>query len=239
MWVLANYEATALFSLRPATSTVSGGKTLLVPTPFALKMAIIATICETEGLETAKKMWGWLGNLTVALRPAPAVVVNNTFIKILKPRRTPAKDGSADMGYFQRTISYREYAQLQGDFGVGLWVEDEKQAEQIAGWLLCINYLGKRGSFIQIVDLPTLTHELPAEYIVVESAPQNMPLNALLMQLDDVGDGVTFEHIDIYDKKRLTLGKHRVLRHVGLPYELVSSSRGYTYYRLRTQVDHE
>lgn len=239
MWVLANYEATALFSLRPATSTVSGGKTLLVPTPFALKMAIIATICETEGLETAEGVWNWLGELAVALRPAPAVVVNNTFIKILKPRRNPAEEGSADAGFFQRTISYREYAQLQGDFGVGLWVEDEMQAEQLAGWLLCINYLGKRGSFIQIVDLPTVSNDLPAEYIVVEPTLRDMPLNALLTQLDDVGEGVSFEHIDIYNKKRLTLGKHRVLRHVALPYEMVSSSRGYTYYRLRTQVDHE
>ena len=30
--------------------------------------------------------------------------------------------------------------------------------------------------------------------------------------------------------KRITLGKERVLRHVVLPYRLVSSSKGFSYY---------
>ncbi len=41
MWLIATYQPTSLFSLRPANATTSGGKTLLTPTPFALKMALL------------------------------------------------------------------------------------------------------------------------------------------------------------------------------------------------------
>jgi hypothetical protein len=239
MWVIASYEATSLFSLKPATSTVSGGKTLLVPTPFAIKMALVNVICQVEGLAAAEMSWEWLGKVPVALRPARAVVVNNTFIKILKPRRNPAKEGAADAGYFQRTITYREYAQLDGTFGIALWVEDDDQAIQLQEWLMYINYLGKRGSFVQITALPDTEESydnLPADFIIVDGNVNGMSINDLLTQLDDVGEKVTFEHIDIYSKKRLSLGKHRVLQHVALPYRMESSSRGYTYY-INTQTE--
>jgi hypothetical protein len=41
MWIIAHYLPVSFFSLKPAVATSSGGKTLLVPTPYALKMAFI------------------------------------------------------------------------------------------------------------------------------------------------------------------------------------------------------
>ena len=49
--------------------------------------------------------------------------------------------------------------------------------------------------------------------------------------LDDCGPNMTFEHADIYNAKRITLGKERILRHVVLPYQLTRSSRGYSLYQ--------
>lgn len=49
MWVSAEYEATALFTLKPALATSSGGKTLLVPTPYSIKMALLDVACRLEG----------------------------------------------------------------------------------------------------------------------------------------------------------------------------------------------
>ena len=44
MWLIAEYEAVTLFSLKLSTATSSGGKTLLVPTPYALKMALLGVV---------------------------------------------------------------------------------------------------------------------------------------------------------------------------------------------------
>ncbi|MCB9436491.1 MAG: hypothetical protein H6673_05780 [Anaerolineales bacterium] len=234
MWVFAEYEATTLFSLKPASATASGGKTLLVPTPFAIKMALVDALCRLEGAAVAQIEWKWLRQVTIALKPAPAVVVNNTFIKVLKPRRNPAEPGSMDAGYFGRTITYREYAQLVGAFGIAFQVETMEQAEKLALLLWNINYLGKRGSFIQAVRPPDWHDTLPQAYIPVTTQP-SFDIRAILTQLDDVGEEVAFEYIDIYsDKKNIQLGKQRILHHVALPYQLVSSSRGYSYYQVIT-----
>lgn len=233
MWLVAEYEATTLFTLKPATATVSGGRTLLVPTPFAVKMALLDVICRLEGVDFAAQVWDdWLGTVTVALRPANSVVVNNTFIKILKPRRRPASPGTQNAGHFQQTISYREYAHFAGTLGIALDIPDDVDNTQIAYWLLNINYLGKRGSFMQLQDTPHHTDVLPTGFVVIGGGMQTIPIDALLTQLDDVGNGVTFAHVDIYSGKRLRLGQHRILHHVALPYDLMASSRGYSYYRI-------
>jgi hypothetical protein len=235
MWVIATYEATSLFSLKPATSTASGGKTLLVPTPYAIKMALLDVACRLAGPATAALEWEtWLRDSIVALKPPSQIVVNNTFIKVLKPRRDAAKIGSADYGYFQRTITYREYAYMEGPFGIALWVENLSDVigEQLSLWLTNINYLGKRGSFMQISELPTIAEDILDDFIIIDGGRQDMELDAsLLTQLDDTGEKLTFEAADIYSSERITLGKQRILRHVVLPYQLVASSRGYSYYR--------
>ena len=232
MWLIAEYEATTLFSLKPATATASGGKTLLVPTPFAVKMALVDAICRLDGQAAAEAAWPRLRALTVALGLPEAIVVNNTFIKILKPRRSPAPQGTPDRGYFQRTIAYREFAQWDGSLRIAWGEVDEAQAEALARWALHINYLGKRGSFVQLQGPPELYDTLPEGFLVVGEPPEAVPIDALLTQLDDVSARATFAHVNVYDKKGLRLGKERLLHHVALPYRVVASSRGYSYYRL-------
>jgi len=237
MWLVAEYEASALFTLKPATATASGGKTLLVPTPFAIKMALLDAACRLEGQAAAEKAWEWLGGLTVALRPAPAVVVNNTFTKVLKPRRGEARPGSKHAGYFQQTINYREYAHLAGTFAIALELTADADADRLARWLLHINYLGKRGSFIQLQQAPQIVDELPEGFITVDGRLGGFSLGGVLTQLDDVGEGLTFERADIYSDKSIKLGEHRVLRHVALPYRLAASSRGYSHYELVRETE--
>lgn len=232
MWVAAEYEATALFTLKPATATASGGRTLPVPTPFAIKMALLDVVCRVEGVQVAEAEWDWLNRCRVALRPAASVVVNNTFIKVLRQRRNPAAAGSADAGFFQRTITYREYAYLEGTFGVALEVETAAQAERLTGWLPCVNYLGKRGGFIQLQAAPQVGAALPGGFIVVSESLQTFALDSLLIQLDDTSPRLTFEKANIYSGKNIQLGKERILHHVALPYRLRQSSRGYTCYVL-------
>lgn len=230
MWVVAEYEATALFSLKPATATASGGRTLLVPTPFAIKMALLDVACRVEGVSIGESVMSWLSAAQIALQPPQRIVVNNTFIKILRPRRNPAQPGTADAGFFQRTISYREYAQLDGSFSIAISVPEE-QLTQIQQWLMYINYLGKRGSFIQVQGLPVVQETLSDMFIVVDgNMADSFPLGAIMTQLDDSSDDLDFEKVSIYSGKSLRLGKDRLLQHVALPYRLVSSSRGYSYY---------
>ncbi len=236
MWVLAQYEPTALFALKPATATASGAKSLLVPTPYSVKMALLDVACRLEGKSAAEAAWPWLRQVGVALQPTKQVVVNNTFTKVLKPRRSPSKPGSQDAGYFGRTIAYREYVYLHDPFVLALEGETDEQAAYLERWLININYLGKRGSFIQLVELPRRSAELPSEFIRLDTDVEVFTLSdVILAQLDDVGANTTFERISIYSPESMKLGVHRLLRHVALPYRRVASSRSYTQYERSDQ----
>ena len=51
MWTIARFASTSLFSLRPANATTSGGKSLLTPTPFAIKMSLLDVAIRVYGVE--------------------------------------------------------------------------------------------------------------------------------------------------------------------------------------------
>lgn len=242
MWVAAKYEATALFTLKPATATSSGGRTLPVPTPFSIKMALLDVACRVRGVEAAKAEWNWLNVCRVALRPAARLVVNNTIIRYQREWQFKGKKEEYEAAItkarenqkypFQPTITYREYAYLDGAFGLALEVADEAQAVKLLQWLTCLNYLGKRGGFIQLLEVPTLCEPLDKGYVIVGEPLAGFEMDSLLLQLDDTTERMTFERANIYSGEKITLGKERVLHHVALPYRLVQSSRGYSFYEL-------
>jgi hypothetical protein len=230
MWLIAEYQPTALFSLKPAWATSSGGKSLLVPTPYAIKMALLDAAFRTAGVTAAQAAWPWLRDLVVALRPAERVIVTNLFTKILKPRRTPAGPGTQHAGPLGKTITFREYVHFDGALGIALSGGAIEQA-RLAEWLLNVNYLGKRGGFVQLLRPPAAAEDLPPEFVVVNGAPERPFLaDGIIQQLDDCDPSLTFEKADVYSGKGVKLGKERVLRHVVLPYRLARSSKSFSLY---------
>jgi hypothetical protein len=231
MWLIADYMPTALFSLKPAWATSSGGKSLLLPTPYAIKMGLLDAACRVEGVKAAEEVWPAIRNVGVALRGPERIVVTNTFTKILKLRRGEAAPGSAHAGPFQKTIGFREYVYHAGPMGIGLKLNGDIEADQLIDWLIQINYLGKRGGFVQLMTPPQMVESVPDGFVpLVESDAEAFSLNGIVHQLDDTSSTVSFEQVNIYSGKNIRLGKDRVLRHVILPYRLARSSKSYTYY---------
>lgn len=232
MWLTAEYQPVTLFSLKHALATSSGGKSLLVPTPFAIKMALLDAACRTWGLEKAQAAWPGLRDLQVALRPARHAVVTNVFARILKPRRNAPAPGAPDAGPLGKTIAYREYVWASGSWQLALSVADETHAASVGALLEQVNYLGKRGGFVQLLDVPVPECDLPEGYTVLNppEEPEAFDSRGVLQLLDDCGPKMTFAHANIYDDQRIRLGQERVLHHVVLPYRMVRSSRGYTWY---------
>jgi hypothetical protein len=230
MWLIADYEAVALFSLKPSAATASGGKTLLVPTPYAIKMALLDAACRVLGVSEAEALWPEIRDLHVALRPPDRTVVTNLFQKVLRPRRSAAEEGAPDAGPFQRTIGYREYAQLVGPLRVAVgWPEDERR-EWIAALLLNVSYLGKRGGFVQLLEPPAFADALPPDFVEVTRDQAQFAFNGTLQVLDDCASGLTFAQASIYSRERITLGKERLTRPIVLPCRLARSSKSFTLY---------
>lgn len=248
MWLIAQYEATTLFTLKSSLATSSAGKTLLVPTPFSLKMALLDVSLRTHGLEKGQLDFAWLRDMGIAVKLPEQAVVTNLFAKIQKPRRFDKKKGLDEAGGveveddeddtaagpFGPTIAYREYVHYQGRFGLAFEIQTgfgQDKTKNLSELLMQLNYLGKRGSFFQLVELPNSEATLPADFITLTQEGGSIPFNGLLQVLDDCGSDLTFDKVNIYSDKKIKLGKERQLRSIVIPYQLVRSSRSYSLYR--------
>lgn len=245
-WVSVRYHPASFFSLRPANATASGGKTLLVPTGFAIKMALLNASIQTAGVAEGERRFATIRDLRVALRLPSRITVLKSFAKIRRPAEfKDAKTRDEKIAElkekrqypFQATIAYREFVQL-GDPTLGLEACAVEIACATAGaapeWLgrtlLAVNYLGKRGGFWQPLGQPVSRDALSGEFIEVTRDSVEIPLEGTLQLLDDCGERLTFEQANIYSEKRIGVGVGRVFRHVALPYRLERSSRGYSRY---------
>lgn len=239
MWTIVEYEPTALFSLRPYTATSSGGKTLLTPTPFAIKMALLDVAIRTQGFdwEQVETLFPAIRDLQIAVRLCDRIVVNKTFAKILRLKefKVKAAEKAAAVAQakeklqwpFQGTIAYREYVHFSGS----IWLAFNGLAiEQLAPLLLQINYFGKRGGFMQLRTWPETVESLPDHYtILTASFGQSFPLGTLQL-LDDFGEKATLQHANVFDPKGIRANEERVFHHIVLPYRPVKSSRSFTLY---------
>lgn len=237
-WLIANYRPTSLFTLRMTHATSKGGKTLLVPTPYAVKLAFIDACFRifpaAKAQEQACNIYELIKARGIRFRPPDHCVVQNTFIKIKQAER------KGPGGTYTSTISYREYCYFKGELAVA--IDTTGMAETSRQTLIriapCINYLGKRGSFMQF--LSTQIHEgpLPPGYTCPENkADIANGSYASTNYLDDFGEALIndtegFERINSYSDKPSALGKYRVLTRTLLPYRYVSGGKHYTYFKL-------
>src|SRR5260370_9021488 len=85
MWIVAQYLPVAPFSLKPAAATSSGGKTLLAPTPYAIKMALLDVAIRTLGLAEGERLFPDLRDLSISLAMPMDLGVIKGFSKIQRP----------------------------------------------------------------------------------------------------------------------------------------------------------
>ena len=71
VWLKAIYQPTTLFSLRLSWTTSTGGKTLLLPSPYAIKMAILDIALRTSGHQLGEAAWPWIRDLSIGVQLPP------------------------------------------------------------------------------------------------------------------------------------------------------------------------
>lgn len=226
MWYVATYLPVSLVSLKLATATSTGGKALLLPTPYALKMALLNVIIEDSGIDAAKAVWEVLRDARVAIRGPKWIAVNNTFTKILKPKKEKP-EFDAETGLTRgmiNTIAFREYVQWQGELQIAVHVASDDLPWR--RWLTQVSYIGKRGGFMQAIKMPSSVESLEEGFTELTSASTGFSLFGTMQIMDDCAPKLTFGQVNIYTDERVS----RVLRHVSVPYRLESSSRGYSLY---------
>lgn len=223
-YLVAHYVPTALFSLKDSQATNAAGKTLLVPSPYAVKMALLDVAARSQGLATAQEVFTWLKLLEVRPSPPQLACVTNAFIKIQRPPKN-----HEPLEPFKPTIAFREYAQFQGELRLAFEIGSLKpvQLEMFNRLLLRVNYFGKRGGFMQFTGFSEL-EELDASFVTM-TGDQKPSSGSVMHYLDDFGPKMTWDKADIYAKDK----PDREIKTALLPYQLKrSSKRSSLYWRV-------
>jgi hypothetical protein len=228
-WLVAEFEATALFSLKMSSATSSVGKTLVIPTPYSIKMALVdagfragfdSSVCDA--------LVRSLANVEVRIAPAPESVITHTFVKV----RQESRD-SDPLRPYTSTISYRELAYLSGPckWAFDLATADEDLWERLPGLLPYINYIGKRGSFVRFVRC-FRSVRLEAEYtqVVTRTGSWSPPARAHIVPLDDFGPEADLETLSSYSARRAKRDQHRRFVETIVPAGIVNTGPGFTHY---------
>ena len=229
-WLCATYLPVSFFALRPSNVTASGGKTLLAPTPFAIKMALLSASLHTQGLIEGQRRFPLLHTLRIALALPAELVVIKTQVRLWRPIKLGASatreqdiKAARERGHYpnQPTIAAHEFVQYVGPLGLAFTLDGSEPPSWLAETLVAINYLGQRGSFLQLAHWPEHRDTLSPEYVEITRESTDFPIDGTLQLLDDWGATMTFDHADIYSATPIRLGKERIQHQVVLPYRLV------------------
>lgn len=227
-WLVLEYTPTALFSLKVSTATSAVGRSLIVPTPYCIKMAFVdaafrAGIADEEAANLLRSLVG----VAIRISPPSAACVTHTFVKVRQEPKVP----DPARPYID-TIAYREVVHHEGRW---LWAFDLAAGDDaLAGRLVdlapFISYIGKRGSFIQFVGMKRCS-EVGAGFTQRADGTWSMPPKAHIAPLDDFGPDAALGPLSSFSDERAVRGKHRVLADTVIPLGITNTGPGFTEYR--------
>lgn len=229
-WLTVAYQPVSLFSLKRSDATSMAAKSNLVPTPYAIKMALLKVLLESEGFAHSTEFDSWINNqftwvrdLQIFVQPPERLIVNRNGYKLRYYDQTADKaDKTRPTVPMQDGFVFREWVYLQGNLQI--CCGPTAKLEKLKQLLAQINYFGKRGCFFQY--LPEVTE--------ITSTPQftPQPNQSFIVQLmDDLGSKTKFNKINPYSTEKAQLGKDRIIQPGFLPLELTASSARYDLYQ--------
>jgi hypothetical protein len=210
------YKPMNLFSLKDSNSTNSGAKSLLLPSPYAIKMALFNQAITFEGKDifmvTESKEFSYIKNAKVFYSISGSFCVNNCFVTIQSLR-----DGS-----YRGKPSFREYIYLSDIMEIIFEVENEAAKLFLQKYLHRINYFGKRGCFFQFVEYK----DNPSEPNVKEFNAANLSFG-ILQEYDDISEDAEFKNIDNFDSSSAKRSEKILV----IPVLNIGSSKSFTHYK--------
>jgi len=210
----AIYKPTTLFSLKDSNSTNSGAKSLFLPSPYSIKMAIINQAITIGGVDFNENENDFriIRNAEISYFIKGNICVNNCFVKILKEKRD-------DIG-FQETVSFREYIHFTDNMEIIFHVENELHSQFLKKYLHKINYFGKRGCFFQFISYC----DIPSEPNVKDVSDIS---SGVLQEFDDISPKAQFKNVNNFDSANALRDKTILV----IPVHNMNSSKSYTHYK--------
>lgn len=229
-WLVVDYQPTSLFSLKTSQATSSVGVSLVIPTPYAIKMAFVdAAFRVGINMDQCATLLRSLVSVEVRIAPSSAAIVTNTFLKIRQEPKTPSPQAP-----YISSIAYRELVYLSGtwSWAFDLTCCDETLSELLVTLTPHVNYVGKRGSFVQFLREPYRLTDLGSRFTQpIQGEKIATPARSHVRMLDDFGPDADLETLSSFTSKPVKRGKHRRFIETVIPIGLSNTGPGFSEYR--------
>lgn len=233
-WLILTYKPTTLFSLRLSTATSTTGRTLIIPTPYAVKMAFVDAAFRAGWEETrCRELVRRLVGVEIRIKPSERSVVTGTIQKIRQEERSERESNNL----YVSNVAYREFVYANGEWKFAINLEkDGELSRDLIHLAPIINYFGKRGSMVQFCGYEW-THEIGQEFTVVlgGSAELILPERSHIVPMDDFGPDADFEHLNSFGCKSRSVTRgsgQRVLRDTLVPAGVSNAGPGFVEYSM-------
>lgn len=229
-WLTVSYQPVSLFSLKRSNATSMAARSNLVPTPYAIKMALLKALLESQGKHHQNDFENWIGNeftwirdLKIYLQPPEQLVVNRNGYKLRYYDQTADKaDKTRSTLPIQDGFVFREWIHLQGELKICAGECDDLR--KLTQLFAQINYFGKKGCFFQY--LPDATEKTSQPSFTPD------PNSGFTVQpMDDMGQKTTFNRINPFSQDKAQLNKDRIIKPEFLPLKLHSTTARYDFYQ--------
>jgi len=222
-WLIFQYRPTALFSLKTSRATSTVGKTLLVPTPYAVKMAFLEVGMRTGRLPDPDEFVRLLAGTLVRIGVPDDACVTGTIQKI----RQEPKKATAEQPYIAN-VALREIVHFRGVFALAF--QEPEQPGILMDLAPAINYFGKRGSFMQYEGFEERA-VLDAGFTKGLLEEGDQPSRCHLATLDDFGPEANFDALNSFSETPMKRNRHRGWLETVVPLGVHNLGPGFVHYR--------
>lgn len=231
-WFVFRYAPVTLFSLKMSQATSTAGKTLLVPTPYAVKMAFLDAALRHGLPGDANEMVKGLAKANVRMGVPQHACVTGTIQTVRQETREDERKRNPGLPWYRASIAMREFVYYQG--GLRLAFDRETCNSELAMLLRriapAINYLGKRGSFFQYLGYSE-QEDLDSTFTrVVDKDLGGSAVGGHRATLDDFGSGATFDALNSFSPTKIKPGIHRRFVETFVPFNVHNTGPGFTHY---------
>lgn len=233
-WLIARYAPTSLFSLKASMATSSVGKTLLVPTPYSIKMALVDAAFRSGHDTDVGELVEDLAETAVSVGVPRHAAVTHTIIKIRQEPKT-----RKPLEPYIAAVAYREFACLYGDWrwAFDLATMPPRAVGAIVSLLPVVNYIGKRGSFIQYLGMSRIDRLDTSFTQPFELGNLTIPQRVHVAMLDDFGPEANLDALNSYSATPIRRDRHRKFVKTLVPMGVVNAGPGFTQYQAAPKED--
>ncbi len=232
MWLVFEYAPATLFSLKNSRATSTAGKTLLTPTPYAVKMAFLDAALRDGLAKDPERLVRWLAGASVRIGVPQSACVTGTIQSVRQETHDAERKRNPDSSRYRATIAMREFVHYSGTMRLAF--DSNSCPNQFAALLRraapAINYLGKRGSFVQYLRTGRLKTLDGTFTQPVDETEGKLPAGGHRAALDDFGPKASFAALNSFAPTEVQRGIDRQFVETIVPLNVYNSGPGFVHY---------